>query len=68
MILKKHCKLLIGCLLSILVLLALKTGDNVYKKVSSMHEVSFDGEEANAVRIAKTGLPCCKWDENVLGK
>ena len=67
MILKKHYKVLLACLLSILVLLALKTGGNVYKRVSSMHSVSFNGENGN-VREGKTRLPCCKWDESVLGK
>jgi len=65
MILKKHYKVLLACLLSILVLLALKTGGNVYKRVSSMHSVSFNGENGN-VREGKTRLPCCKWDESVL--
>ena len=68
MILKKHYKVLLACLLSILVLLALKTGGNVYKMVSSMHSVSFNGENGNVVREGKTRLPFCKWDESVLGK
>ena len=61
-------KIVLAALFIIVVILVTKNRSTCDRNRPWEHRVNFEGEKREDRRKVETDLPCCKWDENLLGK
>ena len=61
-------KVIIFTLLLFVVILMIKNGGNYGGNRPSEHRNNFKDEGGKYKQEGESDLPCCKWDENLLGK